>query len=351
MAFNFPSTPTDGQIYTDATSGAQYIYKSAIGAWMQSSAAQIKLSAETRNRIVNPAMQISQENGSSVVVANGAFIADQWVLVTGGISINGALRLATVTPDGSPSVLNTSLATVKGALAAGDLWGFGTVIEGNRLADFQWGTAAAKQAVLRFSFLTPVAGTYTVAIRNAATTRSWIGTFTAAANTWTKPTFVIPGDVSGTWAKDNTIGLYLNITFASGATLTAPATGWNAGNFVAAPGMTNGAGTAAASFNISDVGLYLDPQATGAAPPWQMPDEAQELAACQRYYLKSANQIVDTGTAMQSFTLPVPMRVLPTITGGGAGFVVYSGDPMGAGTMAIYQTTRNTIPITYSARM
>jgi hypothetical protein len=43
MAFNFPNSPTDGQIYTDATSGAQYIYKSANGAWMQSSAAQIKL--------------------------------------------------------------------------------------------------------------------------------------------------------------------------------------------------------------------------------------------------------------------------------------------------------------------
>jgi hypothetical protein len=78
MAFNFPNSPTEGQIYTDATSGAQYIYRN--GVWMQSSAAQIKLSAQTRNRIVNPAMQISQENGNAVGSTNSYYPADQWVM-------------------------------------------------------------------------------------------------------------------------------------------------------------------------------------------------------------------------------------------------------------------------------
>ena len=39
-------------------------------------------------------------------------------------------------------------------------------------------------------------------------------------------------------------------------------------------------------FELFDVGLYLDPHNTGIAPPWQMPDEAEELRACQRYYCK-----------------------------------------------------------------
>src|SRR3954470_995013 len=137
MAFNFPSTPTEGQIFTDATSGAQYVYRGTV--WMQSSAAQIKLSAETRNRIVNPAMQISQENGNAVVSTNNTFPADQWALGIGGITINGAQRFATVTPSGSPNVITTSLATVKGSLAAGGLWSFGTTIEGIRPADLQGG--------------------------------------------------------------------------------------------------------------------------------------------------------------------------------------------------------------------
>ena len=47
---------------------------------------------------------------------------------------------------------------------------------------------------------------------------------------------------------------------------------------------TNGMATGGAVFELFDVGLYLDPNATGVPPPWQMPDEAQELAACQRYW-------------------------------------------------------------------
>jgi len=41
VAFNFPDSPTAGQIFTDAASGAQYVYTN--GVWMQSSAAQFKL--------------------------------------------------------------------------------------------------------------------------------------------------------------------------------------------------------------------------------------------------------------------------------------------------------------------
>ena len=31
------------------------------------------------------------------------------------------------------------------------------------------------------------------------------------------------------------------------------------------------------AFELFDVGLYLDPEATGVAPKWEMPDEAEEL--------------------------------------------------------------------------
>ena len=68
MSFNFPSSPTEGATYTGAN-GAQYVYKS--GVWMQVSAAQIKATALPRNRIVNGAMQISQENGNTAVGSNG----------------------------------------------------------------------------------------------------------------------------------------------------------------------------------------------------------------------------------------------------------------------------------------
>ena len=75
-AFNFPSSPSEGQTYTDAVSGAQYVFKSPV--WMQVSAAQIKATALPRNRIVNGAMQISQENGNTAGLLTAYYPADQW---------------------------------------------------------------------------------------------------------------------------------------------------------------------------------------------------------------------------------------------------------------------------------
>jgi hypothetical protein len=78
--------------------------------------------------------------------------------------------------------------------------------------------------------------------------------------------------------------MILSITFASGATFLSPAPGWQAGNFLAPPGITNGAAVTGNTLYLRNVGLHLDPLATGMPPAWTMPDEAQELAACMRYY-------------------------------------------------------------------
>jgi hypothetical protein len=340
---DFPSSPTDGQIY------GSYLYSG--GVWMQNGAL-LTPTAQTRNRIVNPAMQVSQENGNAVGSTNSYYPADQWLAVFGTTGTLFIQRVQVVTSNGSKDRFRIAVNTADTSLAAGELLVMQQSIEGNRMADFRYGLASAKQSILRFGFKAP-AGTYSIALNNAAANRSYVANFTITAgqaNTDTEQVFVIPGDITGTWPTDTSKALDLRVTIASGST-TIGVAGWQAGNFIATSSNTNGLATAGNTFELFDVGLYLDPQATGAAPPWQMPDEAQELRACQRYYLKSANQIIDTSALMQSFTLPAPMRVSPTITGGGPGFAVYSGDPTGAGTMAVYQTTRNTLTLTYSARM
>ena len=158
-------------------------------------------------------------------------------------------------------------------------------IEGIRIVDFQWGTAAAKQVVLRFGWNSP-AGTYSVAIKNGANDRSYIAPFTVAAGQARadiEQTLVIPGDTAGTWTTDTAIGLTLGFVVAAGPSFQGVA-GWQSGDLITVAGATNGMATASANYDLFDVGLYLDDQATGVPPPWVMPDEAQELAACMRYW-------------------------------------------------------------------
>ena len=182
-----------------------------------------------------------------------------------------------------------------------------------------------RRVVLRFGFKGP-AGTYTASLRNATPNRSYVKKFTISAGEAgvdTTQTMAIPGDTTGTWAADNTVGTYLGICTAAGTTYTAPAEGWQAGNLFGCAGQSNGIG-AAGVFELFDVGLYLDPNATGVPPPWQMPDEAQELAACQRYFYAQVgsgwippyyNNFVGRGISARH---PVVMRIAPAMTGTGA---------------------------------
>jgi hypothetical protein len=74
----------------------------------------------------------------------------------------------------------------------------------------------------------------------------------------------------------------------------------------------------------------------------------QELLTCKRYWWRLNSQIVDTSTISQSTLFPVEMRAIPTITGGGAGFVVSVATTYSA---HVYQTGRNYQTLTYDARL
>jgi hypothetical protein len=344
MGFNFPSSPTNGASFTDAFSGAQYVFNN--GVWMQVSAAQIRLSSLLRNRIVNPCFQHSQENGNAGAGINAYYVADQWdtnFSTTGAVN---ALRALAVTPKGSQYRIALSVTAVDTSLVSGEYVSFRTKIEGVRMADFQWGTAGARPVVLTFGFVGP-AGTYSVGLTNAGTGgyRSYIVSFAHTGGD-KYYSFAIPGDTTGTWAKDNTLGLTLYFVIAANTVnLQAAPNAWTAGLFIAATGMSNGmavtSAAAGSSFNLFDVGLYLDPDGAGVAPPWEAPDEAAELAACQRYW-----QIVEhdqtcfstvTGTNYTMCApLPAVMRIAPAISTWSGG----SAQNLGTGAPTCAATTR-----------
>lgn len=270
-----------------------------------------------RNRVINGAMQVSQQNGNASGTSYGFFAADQWsahfVTSAGVITTQ---RVQSLTPGGATDRVRMTITTPDTSLAAAEYLFLTSIIEGNNVADFMYGTASARQAILRFLFKGP-SGTYAVSIRNPAANRSYVATFSpAAANTDEIIEIVIPGDTSGTWPTGNGAGLIISIVLACGTTFQGT-TGWQAGNIVATSGVSNGMGTASAVFEFGEFGLYLDPDASGIAPEWELPSLADELFACKRYFQFLPNWSgiwVTTTSASISGGLPVEMRVSPTAT-------------------------------------
>jgi hypothetical protein len=317
-----PQAPTPAAIDNDTSIATTAFVKTALVA------GGAVPTAEARNRIVNPAMQVSQENADTAGTTNNYYCADQWFAGITGIVASTARTAPAAPPNGSAKAIYLQVTTPKGSLAAGDnllLW---HKIEGVNIADFRWGAAGARQVVLRFWAYSSVTGNFTAAIRNSAIDRSYLAAFNIPTiNTWTPITIVVPGDTTGTWLADTGIGLQLTICFAAGTTFEGAA-GWQAGNKFSITGSTNGA-AAANAMTIADAGLYLDRNSTGLPPAWQFPNEADELIRCLRYFERSYTAGVATGaitTAGCVYGVPpstvlrlttrylIPKRVIPTLT-------------------------------------
>lgn len=284
MGINFPNNPNQGQIFTPV-GGYQYVYIDGVWRIVESVSTQ---TAGTRNRIVNGGMQVSQENGITVVTANGAYPADQWSVASGGFTGITSAQVATAdTPDGNPYGIYSQMGTGKGSLAAGDYWIVTHNFEGLSVADLMWGTARAQSVILRFNILSNTTGTFGFSLRNpTAYTRVYNGTFTiSAASVWQTKTLLIPGDTTGVWVKTSAIGINFVFNFASGTSYSIGPVGWQAGSGHGPAGTTNGAAANGNTFYLSDVGFYRD-NGSGVPPFYEVPDYTEEEIRCMRYYEK-----------------------------------------------------------------
>ena len=262
----------------DMVTGGKYmaVYLSTLdtgtGAWVLVNPTPFY--GSVRNRIVNPAMQISSVNGNSSGTANGYVPADNWAtyrVTSAGVFTTQ--RVQSRTPKGSTDRIRVTITTADASLAAGEYLTITQAIIGNEIADFQYGLSTAQQTILQFGTKF-AAGTYSFALHNAANNRSYVGQFTiTSANTDEYFSFVIPGDTTGTWTTGTTTGLTLDVVLAAGSTFQG-VTGWQAGNILGTASNTNGAGTNSNVFELFDVQLTRDQDNQGVAPVWELPSQA-----------------------------------------------------------------------------
>ena len=294
-----------------------------------------------RNRIINGACVIDQRNaGASVTPTSGTYTLDRWVAYlsqTNKLTIQQ--NAGSVTPPaGFTNYLGVTSSSAYSVVSS-DEFNINQPIEGFNVADLAWGTANAKTVTLSFWVRSSLTGTFGGCLRNGSVARSYPFSYTiSAANTWEYKTITVAGDTTGTWATNNTTGLFVTIGLGNGASTSNTAGAWAAGNFTNATGATSVVGTNGATLYITGVQL----EAGTTASPFEYRQYGTELALCQRYcaMLNSANanstylrygigQVVNSTGANIMISLPVSMRIAPSLTNSTvSGFQLYAANAL-----------------------
>ena len=392
MAFDFPNAPTVGQKYPQPPVPGVPVWtwdgekwttqtQTGIGAVRydmpqgltanQMAQARSNIAVMRKNYIINGAMMVSQENGTTAGATSGYYPVDMFpcyaIATTGAM---GVAQAAAATPAGSPTRLGFYVTTADATVSGGKLVCIDTSIEGLRAADLRFGTASAKTVTLQFGVRASAAGTYCVTLRNAAANRSYVSEYAisaAEAGTDVVKSVVISGDTTGTWATDNTGGILIRWALMCGPTYQQAAGSWGAvASASGSPNQFNVMGSTSNTFQLFDVGFYEG----NVAPPFMVPDYTSELAACRRYYFKSYAPNTAPGTAVSAgsntiylsgapaastmgghIIFPVSLRIAPTVTiydnAGTAGKAsYYTGSWANNGSVTILNTGGNGLGFT-----
>jgi hypothetical protein len=283
-----------------------------------------------KNRLINSDMRIDQRNaGASVSYAfTTAYSLDRWRVRTDSDGVVSVQQVSDA-PTGFVNSLKTTVTTIDSSLGASQSYFLSQLIEGNNIADLDWGLSTAKTVTLSFWVKSSVTGTFGGSLENSAENRAYPFTYAiSSANTWEQKSVTITGDTTGTWLTTNGVGIRLNFGWGVGSTLSGTANAWAAADYRSATGATNLMATLSATWQVTGVQLEQNTSAT----PFERRLYGQELANCQRYYAKSYAQGTVPGTStnlniaaqssggggsytdLLTVTLPVIMRAAVTVS-------------------------------------
>jgi hypothetical protein len=300
-----------------------------------------------KNKIINGDCRIDQRYaGASVSVSTSeVYTVDRWASRLASGSGHTVQRSTT-----APTGFNYSLLATIGtgaSPAAGDRNNFVQKIEGFNISDLDFGNANAKTITISFWVRSSLTGTFSGAISNSATNRSYPFTFVInSSNTFEQKSITITGDTTGTWLTDNGTGMFLWIDLGAGANYQGTAGAWAAADYRAVSGSTKLVATSGATFYITGVQLEVGSTAT----PFERRLYGQELANCQRYYETGGLYATGYGNGSNGVVFSYPMKVTkratPTGTLTSAGYINYPSPLFTADNADTVYLTNGSVPAT-----
>ena len=276
------------------------------------------VSAGRKNLIINGDQRIDQRNDGSAVTTSSSYPVDMFLI---SHSSNGAFsaQRSTEAPTGFQYSTKFTTTTADTSLTGSQRCLYFTKIEGQNAQHLEFGTTNAKPVTLSFWVRSSVTGTFSGSLQNGAQNRSYPYDYTInTADTWEYKTITIPGDVTGTWATDNTKSHQIFWSLGMSPDYAAPVNAWVAAQrWGSTTGTAGIMGTLNATWYITGVQLEVGRNAT----EFEHRSIGEELALCQRYYYEYpkgntyniiANGFANTSSnALFHFQFPVPMRTAP----------------------------------------
>ena len=330
MASTINSSTSNGIVITPDTSGeielqANGVTKAKVTAnGLQDANGNSLRGGSYRNLIINGDMRIDQRNAGSAV--SFGYIVDRFI-ATGTGSLDEVVRSyqqVSDAPNGFDYSSKLTITTAETAFTDTEHIGLAQRIEGQNVAHLQWGTANAKTVTLSFWVKSSLTGTFSGVFQNSARDRSYPFEYTiSSADTWEYKTVTISGDTTGTWLKDNGIGIRVNFNHGCGPDRKGTVDTWAGADYRASSTQTVELGeNLNATWQIT--GLQLE-VGEGASDFEFLPYDVQ-LQRCQRYYqdfvTDQANMIGEaistTRIVWGGVFLPCEMRATPTTTVHGA---------------------------------
>lgn len=291
-----------------------------------------RLNANSAGRaglLINPFFDVSQENGNNIGTTANYHPADQWANhINGTLTFNNYRQQNTFNGEVSYSRFRSSLAYV----ITGTQTSFSSTqyfspftqnIEGLRMNSLGWGTVGAKSIDVLLVIQASKAGTYSLTVRNAAATRSYVTGINLVVG-MNIVLLTVPGDTTGTWPSDNTHAMSFWIGTYSGSTYHAPVLStWQSGNYISHASHTNLASTNGAFLTLLHANIYP----SGILPYRDTSDSGildyilntkipydEELTRCLRYWER-----ISTTCSVNYCWVPYSVRKRTSVAATGTG--------------------------------
>jgi hypothetical protein len=258
-----------------------------------------------------------------------------------------------------------SCTTADAAIAAGDLYGVYTDLEGYDVADWLSGTATPATITISFEVKSAVfTGTLGISVVNSAVNRAYVGTFSVnATGTIERKTVTLTLDTAGAWLTTNGTGLRVRIALAAGTTYQGVAGAWGNTDLYTTNAQSN---FMSVNTNVLRLGRFQIEKGTVATPLERVPLPIA-LARAQRFYAKTMSQgvaaaegfginngVINGGDSNAAngpsggWFFPVPMRTTPTIVrycprAGGAATQWSSGGAEGVNARTLYLSATSVV--------
>lgn len=283
---------------------------------------------KNKNALINGDFNAWQRGTSFTGITGSAvpYLADRWYYSCQNdavVDITADADVPTVSQSGhlSNNSLKFDVTTADGTIAASQ---YAVIVQ--KVEGYNWAPLAQNATTISFWVKAVKTGTYCIALVNSGGDRTVVKEYTVfTTNTWEKKILTFPASPqAGTWDYTDGIGVHVIFTIAAGSDFQTTADAWQTGNFLATSNQVNGIDNAANNFFISQAQY----EKGEAATEFEYREFSDEIAKCQRYYVKSP--AIDSAIGADGFILgaavsivnnkigssvfyPVEMRTAPTI--------------------------------------